>query len=166
MSENILFCLIVKLSNRIIHCHIVLYFLPKEQLLLLTKYNIKCFVSHQNGAKIHSLVPTHLHYPDTNLYKSLADFNFFSLSRRTGPLVNSPTTFKSSATLVIKRNTGLSYQCYLWLQLPEDIMVWSSMPVDTCSLSTADNVYFIANTQCLVAVVSYFIQTAPIETVS
>ena len=63
--------LIMKLPCGIIRRYIVLYFLPKETLLLLPKYKTRGFVICQNGANIHSSVPTSLQYPAKNLDTSV-----------------------------------------------------------------------------------------------
>ena len=74
------FCLIVKLSCNLICRYIVLYFLPKKSLLLLTNYEIKGLVVSHNGTNIHLLVPTSLNYPATNLYTSVVDLIYFRRS--------------------------------------------------------------------------------------
>ena len=42
-----------------------------------TNYEIRGLVISQNGANIHSAVPTSLQYPATNLYRSVVDFIYF-----------------------------------------------------------------------------------------
>ena len=67
--------------------YIVLYFLSKTPLLLLTNHKIRGLVGSQNGANIHSSMPTSLQDPAINLHTSVVDFIYF---RR---LVESPLYF-------------------------------------------------------------------------
>ena len=67
-------CLILKLSCVLIGRYIVLYFLPKRQLLLPTNYDIRGLVVTQNSANSHSSVPTSLQDPAINLYTSVVYF--------------------------------------------------------------------------------------------
>ena len=61
-------------SCGLIRHYIVLYFLPKPPHLRPTNYEIRGLVDSQNGANIHSSVPTSLHYLATYLYTSVVDF--------------------------------------------------------------------------------------------
>ena len=67
----------LKLSFDLIRRYIVLYFLPKTSILLLTNDKIKGLIGSQDGANIPSSVPTSLHDPAINLYKSAVDFIYF-----------------------------------------------------------------------------------------
>ena len=68
------FCSFIKLSCDLIRRYIVLYFLPKKLFLLPTNDKIIGLVGSQDGANIHSLVPTSLNHLRTNLYTSVVDF--------------------------------------------------------------------------------------------
>ena len=56
---------------------LVLSFLQKKSFLLPTYYEIRGLVGSQNGANIHSLVPTSLQDTAINLYMSVVDFIYF-----------------------------------------------------------------------------------------
>ena len=71
------FCSILEVSFYLIRRYIVLYFLPKESILLPTNDKIKGLIGRQNGANIHSSVPTSLQYPTIKLYTSVLDFFHF-----------------------------------------------------------------------------------------
>ena len=71
------FCSILKLSFDLICWYIVLYFLPKKLILLPTNDKITGLVGSQNGANIHSSLPTSLQDPAINLYTSVVDFIYF-----------------------------------------------------------------------------------------
>ena len=62
------------LNFDLIRQYIVLYFLPKDSILLRTNDKIKGLIGSQDGANIPSLVPTSLQDPAINLYKSVVDF--------------------------------------------------------------------------------------------
>ena len=86
------FCSILKLSFDLIRQYIVLYFLPKNSILLPTNDKITGLVIRQNGANVHKSVPTRLYYLPTYVYTSAVYFIYF---RR---LVESPLiSFLASA---------------------------------------------------------------------
>ena len=72
-----MFCLILKLSSDLIRWYIVLYFLPKNSILLPTNDKITGLICSQNGANNHWSVPTIPQDPAINLYTSVVDFDYF-----------------------------------------------------------------------------------------
>ena len=64
----------ILLFNSLVHGTILL---PKKQSLLPTNDKIKGLIRSQNGANIHTLVPTYLQDPAINLYTSVVDLIYF-----------------------------------------------------------------------------------------
>ena len=111
------FCSILKLSFDLIRRYIVLYFLPNKLILLPTNDKIKGLICSQNGANIHSSVPTSLQYPTINLYTSVVDFIYFR------PLVESPLFPLLCHDLGIFQNW--KWHCDIWSEICT-IKIWQT----------------------------------------